>query len=93
MFLSAVWTLILTAPIHCRASIAETLMQCYISQTVDKETLQEINKGMRMLILKHNNIKMYNTINHVDASDNCNVCTCKHMHRLWVAVCLFGAGV
>ncbi len=26
MFLS---TLILTAPIHCRASIAETLMQCY----------------------------------------------------------------
>ncbi len=23
--------LILTAPIHCRASIAETLMQCYIS--------------------------------------------------------------
>ncbi len=23
MFLSAVWTLILTAPIHCRASIAE----------------------------------------------------------------------
>ncbi len=23
-------TLILTAPIHCRASIAETLMQCYI---------------------------------------------------------------
>ncbi len=31
MFLSAVWTLILTAPIHCRASIAETVMQCYIS--------------------------------------------------------------
>ncbi len=27
MFLSAVWTLILTAPIHCRASIVETLMQ------------------------------------------------------------------
>ncbi len=25
-FLSAVWTLILTAPIHCRASIAETLI-------------------------------------------------------------------
>ncbi len=30
-FLSAVWALILTAPIHCRASIAETLMQWYIS--------------------------------------------------------------
>ncbi len=27
MFLSAVWTLFLMAPIHCRASIAETLMQ------------------------------------------------------------------
>ncbi len=26
MFLSAVWTLILTAPIHCRASIAEQEM-------------------------------------------------------------------
>ncbi len=26
MFLSAVWTLILTAPIHCRASIAEQVM-------------------------------------------------------------------
>ncbi len=31
MFLSAVWTLILTAPIHCRASIGEQVMQCYIS--------------------------------------------------------------
>ncbi len=31
MFLSAVWTLILTAPIHCRASISEQVMQCYIS--------------------------------------------------------------
>ncbi len=31
MFLSAVWTLILTAPIHCRASIAEQVMYCYIS--------------------------------------------------------------
>ncbi len=26
IFLSAVWTLILTAPIHCRASIGETVM-------------------------------------------------------------------
>ncbi len=31
MFLSAVWTLILTAPIHCRASIAEQVIECYIS--------------------------------------------------------------
>ncbi len=27
MFLSAVWTLILTAPIHCRGSISEQVMQ------------------------------------------------------------------
>ncbi len=30
-------TLILTAPIHCRASIAETLMQCYISPNLMKK--------------------------------------------------------
>ncbi len=35
MFLSAVWTLILTAPIHCRASIAKQVMQCLTS---DEET-------------------------------------------------------
>uniref|UniRef100_A0A673JW67 Uncharacterized protein n=1 Tax=Sinocyclocheilus rhinocerous TaxID=307959 RepID=A0A673JW67_9TELE len=28
MFLSAVWTLILTAPIHCRGSIGEEVMEC-----------------------------------------------------------------
>ncbi len=27
-FLSAVWILILTAPIHCRGSISEQVMQC-----------------------------------------------------------------
>ncbi len=37
MFLSAVWTLILTAPIHCRASIAETLMQRHISPNLMKK--------------------------------------------------------
>ncbi len=31
MFLSAVWTLILTAPIHCRRSTAEQAMLCYAS--------------------------------------------------------------
>ncbi len=31
MFLSAVWTLILTAPIHCRGSIGEQVMEFYIS--------------------------------------------------------------
>ncbi len=41
MFLSAVWTLILTAPIHCRWidewSIAEQVMQCYISPNLMKK--------------------------------------------------------
>ncbi len=37
MFLSAVWTLILMAPIHCRASIAETLMQRHISPNLMKK--------------------------------------------------------
>ncbi len=37
MFLSAVWTLILTAPIHCRASTAEQVMQCYISPNLMKK--------------------------------------------------------
>ncbi len=37
MFLSAVWTLILTAPIHCRASIDETLMQRHISPNLMKK--------------------------------------------------------
>ncbi len=38
MFLSAVWTLILTAPIHCRASIDEQVMQCYISPKMKNQT-------------------------------------------------------
>ncbi len=33
MFLSAVWTLILTAPIHCRGSIAEQMMECYCDES------------------------------------------------------------
>ncbi len=37
MFLSAVWTLILTAPIHCRASIGEQVMECYISPNLMKK--------------------------------------------------------
>ncbi len=40
MYFSAVWTLILTAPIHCRASTGEQMMQCYISPNLmNKQTL------------------------------------------------------
>ncbi len=31
MVLSAVWTLVLTAPIHCRTSFGEQAMKCQIS--------------------------------------------------------------
>ncbi len=37
MFLSAVWTLILTAPIHCRGSTGEQVMQCFISPNLKKK--------------------------------------------------------
>ncbi len=37
MFLSAVWTLILTAPIHCRGSIGEQVMQWHISPNLMKK--------------------------------------------------------
>ncbi len=37
MFLSDVWTLILTAPIHCRGSTAEQVTQCYISPNLMKK--------------------------------------------------------
>ncbi len=37
MFLSAVWTLILTAPIHRRGSMGEQVMQYYISQNLMKK--------------------------------------------------------
>ncbi len=39
MFLSALWTLILTAPIHCRGSIAEQVMQCCNYSTLKAESL------------------------------------------------------
>ncbi len=47
-FLSAVWTLILTAPIHCRASIAKTVMWCYIPPNMMKKQLILILDGLRM---------------------------------------------
>ncbi len=37
MFLSAVWTLILTAHIHCRGSIGEQVMEWYISPNLMKK--------------------------------------------------------
>ncbi len=37
MFLSTVWTLILTAPIHCRGCIAEQVMGRYISPNLMKK--------------------------------------------------------
>ncbi len=55
MFLSAVWTLILTAPIHCWASIAEQVMQWHISPNlINKQThlhtVVNIRSGSKKLI-------------------------------------------
>ncbi len=49
MFLSAVWTLILTAPIHCRGSNGEQVMQCYISTNLSpwRNKLIYILDGLR----------------------------------------------
>ncbi len=47
-FLSAVWTLILTAPIYCRGYIGEQMMQCYIFQIYSHE---EVNSFLPSFIL------------------------------------------
>ncbi len=49
MFLSAAWTLILTAPIHCRGSNGEQVMQCYISTNLSpwRNKLIYILDGLR----------------------------------------------
>ncbi len=41
MFLSAIWTLVLTAPIYCRGSIIEQVLYCYtvfLQIILDEET-------------------------------------------------------
>ncbi len=50
MFLSAVWTLILTAPIHCRGCIGERVMEFYISSNLFPWTnkLIYISDGLRV---------------------------------------------
>ncbi len=50
MFLSDVWTLILTAPIHCRASIAEQVKECYISPIWWRNKLILILDGLRVRV-------------------------------------------
>ncbi len=51
MFLSAVWTLILTAPIHCRASIAEQVIKSVLMKTNWKtETKYSLFVQVKMLV-------------------------------------------
>ncbi len=45
MFLSAVWTLILTAPIHCRASIAEQVEMLHFSRSVRMKKQTHLHLG------------------------------------------------
>ncbi len=48
MFLSAVRTLILMAPIHCNGYFGEQVMECYISSNKEKKTLIYILSGLRV---------------------------------------------
>ncbi len=50
MFLSAVWTLILMAPIHCRGPTSEQLMECYLYPNLFwwRNKLIYILNGLRM---------------------------------------------
>ncbi len=66
MFLSSVWTLILTAPIHCRASIAEREIKLHISL----KTKQKIQYNYRLIIklklIKCQNIQQnYKNFNYI----------------------------
>ncbi len=47
MLLSAVWTLILTAPIHCRGSIGEQVLEYYVhfSQSVPMKKQTHLHLG------------------------------------------------
>ncbi len=55
MLLSAVWTLILTAPIHCRGSIGEQVMQCYISPNLLKKQTH-LHRGWHLRESKYSEI-------------------------------------
>jgi len=56
MFLSTVWTLILTAPIHYRRSIGEQLMLCYATffQICSMKKLIYELDGLRLSIFSAN---------------------------------------
>ncbi len=45
MFFIGVWTLILTAPIHCRVSIGEQVMECYISPVLFMKKQTHLHLG------------------------------------------------
>ncbi len=47
MFLSAVWTLILTAPIHCKGSICEQVMYWHFSKSVLMKKQTHLHFGFR----------------------------------------------
>ncbi len=61
IFLSAVWTIILTAPIHCRGSVDEQVMKRYISSNLFKlrNKLIYILGGLWMIFCKLNFLMNY----------------------------------
>ncbi len=62
MFLSAVWTLILTAPIHCRGSMGEEVIMLNFSKSALMKKQTHLHLGWPedeyiFLFLQHNVIK------------------------------------
>ncbi len=62
MFLSAVWTLILTAPIHCRGSIGEqVIVMLNLSKSVlmNKQTPLHIRFSANLHFCMHYSFKIF----------------------------------
>ncbi len=83
MFLSAVWTLILTAPIHCRASIAETVMECFIFPNLMKKKLISIFDVQRIRISSAN----------FGWAVSCGIWSWFTQTVVWIFVCLYSVSL
>ncbi len=65
MFLSAVWTLILTAPIHCRGSIGEQVMQSYISTNLkNTKKHEETNSSTYLMAWVFTSVNVHFWVNY-----------------------------
>ncbi len=90
VFLSAVWTLILTAPIHCRASIAETLMQWHISTNLMKKQTH-LHLGLEYIFSKFYfwvTISFHSWVTIKENNTSINAVWSASI-TVWAAICVF----